>query len=244
MGEDIRVSGGNPGVFIWLLRIRSLLLSKKSLSDIMLLKCWRQQSDKKSEIRFPWSCKRIIFLLASCFFLSHLCLKVSSLSSSQFLIFYRVPLFASCVTFFKPISSEFFRFWKPCLDSFLCMTCSSSSNTWHCNKHFFRWGFWFELNFTIYTFIKKRLKNDLKIVPSNVNRAESDLSTHHWTTEKYEVKYRRKDEGQQHQLVQQHQQKKMHNKGEGGKKINGILSRGRAIRDENKQLPLISPDRN
>lgn len=35
----------------------------------------------------------------------------------------------------------------------------------------------------------------------------------------------------------------MNNKGKGGK-TNGILARGRAIRDENEQLPLISPDRN
>lgn len=62
-------------------------------------------------------------------------------------------------------------------------------------------------------------------MPSNVNRAGSDVSTtNHWTTEKYEIRYRRKDEGQGTKTNAEPftcpttPTKKMHNKGEGGKK--------------------------
>lgn len=75
----------------------------------------------------------------------------------------------------------------------------------------------------------------------------SQSTASHWATEKYEIKYRRKDEGQETNAEPfpspTATTKKMNNKGKEGK-TNGILARGRAIRDENKQLPLISPDRN
>lgn len=79
-------------------------------------------------------------------------------------------------------------------------------------------------------------------------RAQSDMSTNHRTTGKYEIKYRRKDEGQGREANAEPfpspaATKKANNKGKEGK-TNGILARGRVIRDENKQLPLISPDRN
>lgn len=81
-----------------------------------------------------------------------------------------------------------------------------------------------------------------------IGRPVNSLSTaSHWATEKYEIKYRRKDEGQETNVEPfpspTATTKKMNNKGKRGK-TNGILARGRAIRDENKQLPLISPDRN
>lgn len=83
-----------------------------------------------------------------------------------------------------------------------------------------------------------------------IGRPVNSLPTaSHWETEKYEIKYRRKKEGQETETNAElfssptATTKKMNNKERGGK-TNGILARGRAIRDANKQLPFISPDRN